>query len=112
MLKLIPALLSLLILAAHFYRAEIFWLAVFMILVIFLIFVKANWVPPVMQIILILGTLEWVRTAFVLIYQRQELGQPWLRMTIILAAVALLTFISFLIFRSKTIIARYQKAAG
>lgn len=108
MLKLIPALLSLLILAAHFYRAEIYWLAVLILLVIFLIFIKANWVPPVMQIILILGTLEWVRTLIVLINQRQELGQPWLRMTIILAAVALLTFISSLIFRSKSIKERYQ----
>ena len=107
MLKLLPVILSFIILAAHFFRAELLPIAILYVLIPFLLFIKAAWVPRFMQLFLILGTVEWVRTLLVLIAERQALGQPWHRLIIILGVVALFTLVSALVFQSKTIKERY-----
>ena len=108
MAKLIPAILSFIILSAHFFRAEIYWLSILVILCIVLLFLKKSWVPIIMQLILFLGTLEWLRTIYILINERLELGLPWLRLTIILGAVTILTLVSSLTFRAEALKARYN----
>jgi hypothetical protein len=65
------------------------------------------WVPRVLQLALLAGAAEWAWTAALLAQQRLALGQPWLRMALILGAVALLTLSAALVFRSAGLRARY-----
>ena len=107
MFRLLPAILSFVLLAAHFSRAELLPIAIICVIIPFILFIKAVWIPRLIQLFLILGTLEWIRTLFVLFAERQALGQPWQRLIIILSAVALFTLLSALIFQKKTIRERY-----
>ncbi len=56
------------------------------------------------------GAAEWLWTAALLAQQRLALGQPWLRMALILGAVALLTLGAALVFRSAGLQARFGSA--
>jgi hypothetical protein len=65
-------------------------------------------VARLMQIVLIVTVLEWGRTAFVLVMEREDEGRPWMRLVIILGLVALFTAASLLVFLSKTLRRRYR----
>lgn len=106
-LKLLPVILSSLILGAHFSRANLLSLTILCVLILLILFIRASWVPRVLQLFLYLGTAEWLRTLFTLIDARQALNQEWLRMAVIIAAVALFTLLSTLVFRGKAIQERY-----
>jgi hypothetical protein len=56
-----------------------------------------------MQVVLILGALEWLHTLYGLVQMRAALGEPYGRMLIILASVAAITACSALVFQSKTL---------
>lgn len=107
-LKLIPVILSFLLLAAHFYRAAFFPVAAISLILPILLFIKQSWVARVSQIFLVLGTLEWVRTILRFVEIRQEVGMPWTRLAVILGIVALITGLSALIFQSKSLKERYS----
>ncbi len=53
-----------------------------------------------MQVALLLGALEWLRTLTLLVRFRTDLGTPWARLALILGAVALGTALSALVFRA------------
>jgi hypothetical protein len=86
----VPVVLSLVILGAHFLR-------------------YGNstgvrpWVARLMQVVLILGALEWLRTLYELAQVRAALDQPFTRMSIILGVVAAVTFCSALLFQSQAL---------
>jgi hypothetical protein len=106
-LKMLPIIISFLLLSAHFYRAGLAIPAGVSIAVpIFLLF-RESWVPRLLQILLLLGALEWLRTLIMFAGLRIEDSQPWTRLAIILGAVALFTACSGLVFRSKTLRLRY-----
>lgn len=108
-LLLAPAL-ALLLLAAHFYRAAAWpWLLVTLALLP-LMALRRAWVPRALQGALLVGAAEWAWTAALLVQQRLALGQPWLRMALILGAVAALTLAAALVFRSGGLKARYATA--
>jgi hypothetical protein len=106
-LKLLPVIISFLLLAAHFYRAGLTIAACLCVAVLFLLPMRKTWVPGLFQALLILGSLEWLRTLYNLAAIRIAFEQPWTRLAVILGAVALLTALSGLIFRSKALRARY-----
>jgi hypothetical protein len=56
-----------------------------------------------MQVVLVLGTLEWVYTIYELVQVRAAHGQPFIRMTVILGIVVAVTLASALLFQSKTL---------
>ena len=102
-LLLTPVVLSLLVLGAHFLRYG-GWVGVFATLLsIALLFVRRPWVARVMQVVLVLGTLEWLRTMYELAHMRALHGQPYGRMLAILGVVAAVTLCSALAFQSKTL---------
>ncbi len=107
MFRLIPVILSLLILAAHFLRAENMLLVAIMFAVAGLLFVKRPWSARVIQTVLFLGAIEWVLTLSGLVVRRVEMGQPYGRMVMILGSVAALTAMSALVFRSEPLRSRY-----
>jgi len=107
-LRLLPVLVSILLLAAHFFRAGQVVLVFVLPGLLLLLMVKKFWVPWVMQVVLLLGAAEWLRTLFFVAQMRIEYDMPWMRMAIILGTVALLTACSGLVFRGKALRKRYS----
>ena len=107
-LRLIAPALSLAVLAAHFYRAGTWWLAMACVVLMVLLAVPRAWVARVVQTCLLAGAAEWVWTVFTLAQQRVAQGQPWTRLAVILGAVALLTAASALVFRNARLKAHYR----
>lgn len=105
--RLLPVILSLLLLGAHFYRAGLPLLTALCGVLPALLFLRAAWVPRLFQGLLLLGAMEWLRTLYMLAAMRIAWGEPWTRMGIILGAVALLTGLSGLVFRSRKLRSRY-----
>lgn len=97
-LALAPAVLSTLLLAAHFLRMGALAVVVALIFMIPLIGVRRWWVPRLFQLVLGLGALEWIRTMLVFRSVRIALGQPYGRMVVILTGVAAFTALSALLF--------------
>ena len=109
-LRLLPVIFSFLLLAAHFYRAGEAVPAGISLALPFLLLLKDRWVARVLQICLLLGSLEWLRTLYPYALQRIELDQPWIRLVIILGSVAAFTALSALVFQSQSLRKRYKTA--
>jgi prepilin signal peptidase PulO-like enzyme (type II secretory pathway) len=105
--KLIPVIISLLLLGAHFYRGKLLPLAILVLIFLFFLFIKERWVARLSQVILVIGALEWVRTLLKLVEIRQNMGMPWTRLALILGGVALFTGLSALVFQSRSLKERY-----
>ena len=89
--RLLPVILSSLLLGAHFFRAGLIFLAVLAVLFPCILLVKRAWVARLAQFVLVLGGIEWVRTLLVFVADRRETGQSWTRLAMILGTVALFT---------------------
>lgn len=107
LVRLLPVLLSILLLAAHFFRAGQSWLVLLVLALPVLLFFRRRWVPMVFTLCLSLGALEWVRTAVTIAAYRSAVDEPWTRMALILGAVALFTACSAGVFRLSALRARY-----
>ena len=107
-IRLLPVLVSILLLAAHFFRAGQVILVFVLLGLLPLLMVRKYWVPWVMQMVLLLGAAEWLRTLAFVAQMRIEYDRPWTRMAIILGAVALTTACSGLVFRGKALRKRYS----
>lgn len=83
--------LALLLLAAHFFRAGLIPLTALCVVLVALLFIRAAWAVRTLQSVLALGTLEWLRTAWVFAAARAAQGQPYGRLLVILGAVAAVT---------------------
>lgn len=106
-IRLLPVLLSALLLAAHFYRAgQEAIVAMSLALPVLLLF-KRSWVPTVVTVALILGAFEWIYTLLKIATIRADMGAPWLRMALILGTVALFTAGSAAVFRLSALKQRY-----
>lgn len=97
-LRLLPVILSALLLSAHFLRAQNLLLAFALVALPFLLLVKKGWTARAIQVALALGTLEWIRTLISLALLRNAMGEDWGRMALILGSVALFTAASALVF--------------
>lgn len=107
-LLLAPVVLSTLVLGAHFLRSGHSAIVLLVLLTLPLLAVRRPWVRRVVQVVLALGALEWVRTAVSLVQLRLMLGQPYTRMAIILGVVALVTLLSALVFETRRLRERYS----
>jgi hypothetical protein len=107
LLLLAPAL-SLALLSAHFYRDGAWPLALLCVAFIVLLAWRRAWVPRLLQIVLAAGCVEWVWTTFILAQQRMALGQPWIRLALILGVVTVFTAASVLALRHARVRQRYS----
>ena len=98
--RLLPVLLSMLVLAAHFYRGGMPVLTLVCAAAPLLLLVRRAWVPPLFQAFLLLGAVEWIRTLYVYAQVRIAWEEPWTRLALILGGVALLTALSATVFWS------------
>lgn len=108
LLRLLPVILSFGVLAAHFSRANMFPLVIISLAIPFLLLIKKSWVARSIQILLLLGAAEWIRSMFGYIEIRKSIGEDWGRLAIILVTVAVLTACAGLVFRGKSLRRRYQ----
>ncbi len=107
-IRLSPVFISVLLLAAHFYRAGLIVLVFLILASPFILLARKPWAVRIIQIELVLGGIEWIRTAINFVQIRQSYNMPWTRLAIILGAVALGTFISAFVFRSRFLKDRYR----
>ena len=107
-LYLVPPAVAFVLLAAHFYRGENYAAALVSLLVIALIFVRRPWAARAIQVALLVGSIEWARTAVSLVLARQEMGEPFLRLAIILGGVSLFTALAALVFQTSRVRAHYK----
>jgi hypothetical protein len=108
----VPVILSLVAIGAHFLRYDILIGVAGVLLLIALLFVRRPWVARMTQVVLVIGALEWLRTLYELLLLRVGLGQPFLRMSIILGIVAVVTICSALLFQSVTMKKIYRLERG
>ncbi len=94
-------------LAAHFLRAGNLFLVIAILLLPFGLFIRKAVVVRLIQVALIFGAIEWMRTTFLLAALRIQNNLPWVRLVVILGLVALFTLASTLVFLSKTLKRRY-----
>ena len=108
-LRLLPVFISFLLLGAHFMRAGQNLVLPGLGLLLLLLFIRQWWVPRLIQVVLMLGAVEWVITTVSLAQMRMQMDLPWLRMAVILGAVALFTLLSGLVFQSRALRERYAR---
>lgn len=106
-LSLIPVVLSLLVLGAHFLRSGNLLAVSGTLVLVGLLFVRRPWAARAVQISLVLASLEWIRTLLQLTVERMHTGQPFLRMAIILGIVAAVTLLSAFLFQSRRLLEFY-----
>ena len=104
----VPIVLSLLVLGAHFMRYGYTIGVVGALALTGLLFIRRPWVARLVQIVLALGALEWIRTLYVLARWRAAQGEPFIRMIVILSVVAAITLGSALLFQSAALKGIYR----
>ena len=107
-LRLLPVILSFMLMAAHFIRAGQLMLAAGCVLLPLLLLLRKAWVPKVAWLALLLAAAEWLRTLWFIAQMRMQFEMPWTRMAVILGAVALFTALSGLVFLSRSLRQRYR----
>jgi hypothetical protein len=107
-LYLIPPIIGFVLMAAHFFRGENYLAALVSLVVIILVFVRRPWAARAIQVCLLLGSLEWLRSTTSLAYSRSEAGEPFLRLALILGGVALFTALSSLVFRTRILRSHFR----
>lgn len=106
-IRLLPVILSSWLLGAHFLRGWHIPIVALFALLPLLLLVRKQWVARMFQVALVIGALEWIRTTIEFTRVRLEMGEPWMRMVIILGVVALFTAASGLVFQSRGLRERY-----
>ncbi len=98
-LLFVPIVLSLVVLGAHFLRYDNKIGVIAALALIGLLFLRKTWVARVVQVALLLGTLEWAHTLYQLVQVRAAQGLPYTRLAIILGTVMAITALSALLFQ-------------
>lgn len=86
--------LVLLVLGAHFYRADMYGLVLCVAGVLVFSCSTSRWKQYAVAFFLLWGMLEWGHSAYILARMRLDMGLPWMRAAAILLVVALLTGLS------------------
>jgi hypothetical protein len=107
-LLLVPAGLSALVLGAHFLRRGDLALVVVCLALLGGLFVRRLWAARLVQLALIAGALEWLRTLAQLLPARRAAGEPWVRLVAILGGVALLALLGAALFETRRLRERYR----
>lgn len=100
-LYFIIVVLSLVVLGAHFLRYGNDIGVAVSLAPIALLFVRKPWAARVVQIVLVLGAIEWTTTLIGLVQMRVAQGMPATRMAIILGVVVVVTAVSALLFETQ-----------
>lgn len=105
--RIVAYAFTIILLAAHFSRAGMDALSALVILLPFLLFIKRPWVIQLLQTVAFLGVVAWLYSAYQYVQIRIANGDDWLRLLIILGAVALYTLWSGVFLRSGVMLEKY-----
>lgn len=111
-LTLLPVALALLVLGAHFLHAGAQAGVAVAVVLVALLFLRRPAAARVVQLALVLGALEWVRTLAALVAERQSAGAPYVRLAIILGGVAAATALCLLAFRAARVRRHFRLPAS
>ena len=92
--RIVLIVLCFVLLWAHFSRAGTDVLAWASLAFPLLLFVRKPWSAWTLRIALVIGGVEWLRTLVRLVFERRAAGEDWIRLAVILVAVALVTFLA------------------
>lgn len=93
-IRLVPLVVSALLLGAHFYRGGELFLAIAVAAAPLILLIRRPGAVASLQVALFVGAAEWVRTALEIASFRAAMGAPSTRMFVILGAVAVFTALS------------------
>lgn len=99
---------SFLLLAAHFMRSSDTVIMFACLLCPFFLLIQKWWVARLLQAVLLAGAGVWIVTLIQLVQIREQNGQPWLRLAVILGIVVLWTGFSAWLFQTEMFRKRYQ----
>jgi hypothetical protein len=105
----IPVIFSFILLAAHFSRKDLPLLSIIPLALIPLLFIRRKYALWIVQLALLAGSAEWVRSTFRYIEIRQQINDDWTLLAIILFSVALFTLISGLLLFLPKVQRNYSK---
>jgi hypothetical protein len=109
-LLLAPSALSLLILAAHFLReGNVLVCAIHLVMALTLSLEHRPWVPRFMQAFLAIGLVVWGFALSQFVHERQALGEPTLRLIVILGSVMAVDALAIALLGTRPVAARYAK---
>jgi hypothetical protein len=108
MWRLIAPVFALVLLGASFLRAGNLAMVAACGVLIVLLAVPRPWAARVVQLALMLAALRWLWMTWMLASMRAAAGTPYVRMAVILGAVALLTLLAALVFRSRRLRRHYR----
>lgn len=102
------AALFCLILAGHFLRmGALSGVLVCVALPVVAALTRARWALRSLQALLIIGSMSWIVTALRIGAQRRAAGEPWLRMALILGAVAALSALAAALLSRRSVLERF-----
>lgn len=101
MTRILPALLSLLLLAASALRRGEWGLTAALAILCLLAFTRRDWLRPVLMAALAWGVLVWLDTTRTLVNFRLMAGMPWLRLAMIMGGVIALNCIALFLLNTK-----------
>ncbi|MEJ2482633.1 MAG: hypothetical protein P8049_05825 [Gemmatimonadota bacterium] len=110
--RLIPVLVSAVLMAAHFSRAGTTALMLMSLAMPLVLLVRQPWATRLVQLGLVIAGFEWLRTLWKIAARRMESGQPWVRMAVILGVVSLFTWASALLLRAPVARSNGSRAGG
>lgn len=108
-LRLVPVLLSAVLVAAHFLRAGDLLMVGLCLGSPLVLLIKRPWVPRVMQAGLLLAAIVWFFTAVEIVERRIAVGASWTAAVIILGSVAAWTLGSASVFETRGLRERYRR---
>ena len=108
MWRLIAPVLALVLSGASFLRAGDLAMVAACGVLILLLAVPRPWAARVVQLALVLAALRWLWLTWALAGMRAAAGVPYARMAAILGAVAALTLLAALVFRSRRLRRYYR----
>ncbi|MBI5010381.1 MAG: hypothetical protein HZB98_12195 [Bacteroidia bacterium] len=108
LIRLLPVLISFLLLAAHFSRADQTILVIITLIFPFLLLIKKRFIIRIVQFVLLLAGTEWIRAMLDYIEVRKSIGDEWVRLAIILSVVAIFTAASGLFLQHRKIMDLYK----
>jgi hypothetical protein len=93
-IRLVPTILSALLLAAHFLREGHTALVVLCLLLPLLLVPGHRTLVRLLQATFVLGSVEWLRTLAQMVQLRWATDEPWIRLSLILGAVVAFTLLT------------------
>ena len=96
-LRAVPAVLSMLVLGAHYFRGASYLATAVCLLMPVLFFPRRPWTVRASRVVLAAACVTWIVTAVRLAEARRAFGEPYARMVLILVCVAAFTALAALL---------------